>query len=86
MRYILLLLLAGCASTPRPIFTAEGAPAYYVECRRSMTFCMDEAAKVCPGGFVPVDSHRAAMTGGAWTTQGGAVGSALSLDMTFRCR
>jgi hypothetical protein len=86
MRYVLLLVLAGCATTPRPVTTAQGDQAFYVECRRSMTYCMDAAEKTCPGGFVQLDSHRNAMVAGVANANGGATGSALALDMTYRCR
>lgn len=53
LRYLSVLLLAGCAATAKPIPGPDGASSYMVECTQSQGWeqCYEKAAEVCGGRY-----------------------------------
>jgi len=47
---IALALLVGCGASSRVIRGPDGTPWYEVECRHTSD-CLEEAARLCPGGY-----------------------------------
>jgi len=52
----LAFVLGGCAST-RTVMAPDGRPAYIIKCGDSAK-CYARAQKVCPRGYVVMDSDR----------------------------
>lgn len=54
MRYLVVLLLAGCAVQPKPFNGPGGKPAYSMNCSgsgRTLTACYEKAGELCPNGY-----------------------------------
>ena len=53
-------LLAGCA-TSKPMMGPSGSEAFFVKCGSAvLEACYEEAAKVCPKGYIIVDRQAGA--------------------------
>jgi hypothetical protein len=57
LRYLAVVLLAGCAATAKQVPGPDGGTAYMIECTQSQGWeqCYEEAAKVCGGRYAVQD-------------------------------
>lgn len=58
MRFLAVLLLAGCAVNPQPFKGPNGRQAYFMECSgsgRTLHECFTKAADLCPSGYEVVN-------------------------------
>lgn len=84
MRQILALvvMLVGCAES-EPVRGPDGTMNWYaVSCRRSQSYCWEEAGRVCPGGYDVADQSQSQ---GFIATQSYA-GTTHHGSMLIRCR
>lgn len=68
---LLLLMLAGCESTPRPAYNEDGLEAYFVECSTEypgfmvMTkTCHQKSEEICGGAYAIDDKSTSSTSGG----------------------
>lgn len=83
---LLALLLMGCATAPRQIYTKDGQPAQLVECSRTVANCHEAARVACGGAYTPLDDRHRSSTYGSANQSGAFVGTAHRFELTFRCQ
>jgi hypothetical protein len=81
MRYLLLVLIAGCSRSDRVVVRGPDGPAVLVTCG-SYDACLEEAAEGCPYGYDIVDKHSQASVFG----YNGAIGSLHKDSLLVTCR
>jgi len=76
------VVILGCDSASRRVNGPDGEPGWYsVSCRRDLSNCEDEAAKVCPRGYVSAgESEREHPVVATTVTTSNAYGLSTSVD------
>jgi hypothetical protein len=86
-----ILAVAACASSSRPVNGPDGEPGWYsVSCRRDMGNCEEEAGDVCPHGYITANEseHEHPVVLSTYDAYGGStyVGHSYRGHMLIKCR
>lgn len=89
MRYLLVLLLAGCASEPVAFSGPNARQAYSMKCSgggRSMSGCYEMAGKLCPSGYNIVGQNTATVAAPVPMQSGTGVVAAPRHELAIECK
>lgn len=84
---IAALMLVGCASS-HLVTLPSGRSGWYIECRKSYGYCLDEASRLCPRGYLvsEAESHSNGAVAQAFGNGTVVVQSRQAASMLIECR